>query len=236
MSKSSTLEIVFKTIRVYKEGISLIYSDMKELYVISTKKNALCYTDLSKRRRIIYDLLNGIPLMIIFLVPFVGNTIPLIGYFFPIILPSVWVSPRQRAKMILECELRKKSWVYKDDWYALFVGYRAPVYVLTPLWLKRRLGNTYGERIELENTLLNKNYIENTMSKREMENALYDRGESFLSEVLNVEAVESIPIYIEKNGRSTEYIKDVSKDALKSKLLHYMYTHSDKDGVSKKKQ
>lgn len=102
-SSSPVVDTVLKTLRVYTGGVKLLYGDVKEWRMLRGKELRV-WRDVAKRERIQSDVLTAVPLLLVFVVPVVGNTVPLLGYFFPFILPSVWVSPKQRVRSILEFE------------------------------------------------------------------------------------------------------------------------------------
>ena len=201
-SKHWTLDLIISTMKTYGVGLKHLVRDVR-----AVRSNPIdqTYLEAARRHRMISDLRLGIPCVLVYLTPFVGNLLPVVGHFFPMILPSSWRSLRQQANAMVEFQKRKLAaqyWITDralplDD-FDRAVGFRRSLRWL-PQPLKSRIAAKFRRRLESENAFLKEEHIE-SLSERQLQDALYARGEECIP--WGGENVESIPYFVAENGQN----------------------------------
>lgn len=99
---------VLVTLKAYAVGTRLLLQNAYKLYATRTQP-VTALGELMFRQATTWDLIKGGPLLLWYLVPIVGNSVLLVGYAAPNILPACWHTPAVRARLMRGLEARARS-------------------------------------------------------------------------------------------------------------------------------
>ena len=215
-------DLLLSTMRTYGEGVKILVRE--SLTEFRRNKSApLSYRSAVFSRSVRSDLKTGIPCAIFFSLPFVGNLLPVMAHFFPIILPDAWKSRRVRTAEMIAFQHRKlryeycRSRVSSDSDYLRAIGFRR---VWLPQPVQKWLAHRYRKQVDKENQLLRGENLQD-LTIRELQEALYFRGEPCVPYGLSA---DHYPYYSPFNGRH-DSIGNPSKGDKTSETLSFSPSH-----------
>ena len=192
-------DLLLSTMRTYGEGVKILFRE--SLIEFRRKRtDPLSYRAAVFSRSVRSDLKTGIPCAVFFGLPFVGNLLPVMAYFFPLILPDAWKSRRVRTEEMIAFQNRKLRYEYCGSQVSSNVDYlRATGFrrVWVPRTLQQRLAHRYRKQVDKENQLLRGENLHD-LTIREIQEALYFRGEPCVPYGLSA---DHYPYYSPFNGR-----------------------------------
>lgn len=212
-------------LRTYRCGLSLLYTDARAL---ASMKQPYTYQQLVLRSSTTRDLARAVPVVIFFVLPVVGNTLPVLTHFFPRLLPRALRSHKQTVTLALEAEKRQKETNIHVDrasdatkHFLVWSSFTPWMSHLIPNALKKIIGHNYARRLEQEDSLLSQHHdiIDKQLTTRQVQNALLARGKC-----LNIPAssVDSIPWFVANNGRDDPIPSALDDAALRAEFRDYI--------------
>lgn len=199
---------VVSAVKTYGEGLKLGLREQWD--VLRGRKPYL-------RRRVLIDAAKSVPVIAVFIIPVIGNFVVLSTELIPSILPTPWQSIRQRAFLAIQTERRllskeallsrrqtqlnatavsetEKEKIFLGD---VFFGFSSHV----PQSVSLRVGAWIARAIEQEDAFL-KNHGLQSLSCRDLESALHDRGIAFLiPNGVPSDFYLQKPRYLKQNGK-----------------------------------
>lgn len=212
--------VLVQTLKSFGIGATLLVKDGYALWKRGLRSSELTFSDAVFSSSVRWDLMVGVPLTLWYLVPVVGNSVLILAYLFPPILPLCWRSPYLRAKLLKESEARAlgaivPSPLHPDFVSALFPRYFAWPSRLAPSWLKERLVVWHWSVIKYQDSFLrNLNVMDVPHDVLEL------WAEMRAIPVVGETDISTVPHDLPKNGRGVPLIPGKEReDALRQQLI-----------------
>lgn len=195
-------DLVIGALRTYRTGLTLLYHDVMTLRKTqpSSSPQSLSYTQSVLRHSTRADVIRGVPVVLFFVLPVVGNTLPILTHFFPRLLPRTFRSHKQNVKIAYDTEMRYKNLSASHDHFMLWSSFTPWMSRVFPKALQKKIGNSYAQRLAHEDSLLLQHHdtIDVELTTRQVQNALLARGKFFN---IPASSIDSIPWFVPNNGR-----------------------------------